>query len=103
MKLPPGETNPNKHPLCQADKCIEVKGARGTVQLKISDTCPECKNYDVDVADEVFPRLDDPVKGRVKVSWRFVKCSMYEKEEVEENEATIISEEFMDDMDIVTI
>lgn len=81
MKLPPGETNPNKHPLCKPDKCIEIRGSRGTVQLKISDTCAGCKNYDVDVADEVFPRLEDPAKGRVKVTWRFINCNFVEMTE----------------------
>lgn len=74
MALPPGMTNPNNHPLCAADKCIEIQGARGSVKLKISDTCSGCKTYDVDVAGEIFPRLDDPNKGRVRVSWRFVNC-----------------------------
>lgn len=86
MKTPPDQPNPNKHPLCAADKCIEIRGARGTVQLKISDTCPECKSFDVDIADEIFPRLDDPIKGRVKVSWKFVRCTMLEGESVKFNE-----------------
>lgn len=74
MALPPGMTNPNNHPLCAADKCIEVHGERGSVKLKISDTCEGCANNDVDVADQIFPLLDDPVKGRVRVTWRFVSC-----------------------------
>lgn len=86
MQLPPGQTNPNNHPLCAADKCIEIKGVRGTVQLKISDTCPECAAYDVDVADEIFPRLDDPQKGRVKVSWQFINCNLLEGESIKFNE-----------------
>lgn len=74
MKTPPNDHNPNHHPLCRPEHCVQVYGARGSVVLKISDTCPECKDNDVDVADEVFPRLDDPVKGRVKMTWKFVDC-----------------------------
>jgi expansin (peptidoglycan-binding protein) len=85
MKNPPGG-NPNKHPLCASNKCIEIRGSRGTVQLKISDTCPACKTYDVDVADEIFPKLEDPNRGRVKVQWRFIGCNMLEGESVKFNE-----------------
>lgn len=74
MQLPPGVTNPNKHPLCNADRCIEVTGKRGRVVLKISDTCMGCATNDVDVADTVFPMLDEPNLGRVKASWQFVNC-----------------------------
>lgn len=74
MQLPAGMTNPNKHPMCNADRCIEVTGRRGRVVLKISDTCWGCAKDDVDVADTVFPMLEDPKLGRVKVSWRFVNC-----------------------------
>lgn len=74
MALPAGMTNPNNHPLCAAQYCIRVHGARGSVVLKVSDTCWGCVNDDVDVADTVFPMLDDPVKGRVKVTWNFVDC-----------------------------
>lgn len=74
MALPPGLTNPNNHPLCAPHKCIEIHGARGSVTLKISDTCWGCRDNDVDIADEIFPRIDDPSKGRVKVQWKFVSC-----------------------------
>lgn len=74
MKLPPGVTNPNKHPKCAADVCVQVYGKRGSVVLKVSDTCWGCKDNDVDVADTVFPFLDDPKMGRVPVKWNFVNC-----------------------------
>lgn len=66
--------NPNNHPLCAADKCIQLWGRRGSVVVKISDTCEGCKGDDVDVADSVFPLLDDPNLGRVPVTWEFVNC-----------------------------
>lgn len=74
MKLPPGMTNPNNHPLCKPNRCIKVTGSRGTVVLKISDTCWACAKDDVDVAHTVYPMLEDPIRGRVKVSWKFVNC-----------------------------
>ncbi|CAH1728386.1 unnamed protein product [Chironomus riparius] len=75
MALPASITNPNKHPLCAWNRCIKVTGKRGSVVLKISDTCWACGYNDVDVADTVFPFLDDPVKGRVKINWEFTDCS----------------------------
>jgi len=74
MNLPPGQTNPNNHPMCAADKCLRIYGARGSVVLKISDTCEGCRDDDVDVADSVFPLLDDPNRGRVRMNWEFVNC-----------------------------
>jgi hypothetical protein len=60
MQLPKNITNPNNHPLCGNDFCIKVNGKRGSVVLKVSDTCYGCKQHDVDVADKIFPLLDDP-------------------------------------------
>ena len=75
MKLPDGEINPNNCPLCKDNVCVQVYGARGSVVLKVSDTCGACKTYDIDVADSVFPYLDDPAEGRVKATWEFVDCA----------------------------
>ncbi|KAG5669871.1 hypothetical protein PVAND_000162 [Polypedilum vanderplanki] len=69
-----GSANPNKHPLCAKNRCIKIKGARGSLKLKISDTCPPCKYNDVDMADSLFHLIDDPAKGRVKIYWDFVDC-----------------------------
>lgn len=74
MALPAGMTNPNNHPYCAPEHCVQVWGPRGSVVLKISDTCWGCNTYDVDVADSVFPMLDDPNKGRVRMNWNFVNC-----------------------------
>lgn len=74
MKLPTNITNPNNHPKCTEPHCVRVNGKRGSVVLKVSDTCYGCRPYDVDVSDRVFPLLDDPNKGRVVMNWKFVDC-----------------------------
>lgn len=74
MKLPARSTNPNKHPFCDEKYCIKVNGKRGSVVLKVSDTCSGCKPHDVDVADRIFPLLDDPKRGRVAMTWQWVDC-----------------------------
>jgi hypothetical protein len=76
MQLPPNVTNPNKHPLCGPNACAKIHGPLATVVLKISDTCMGCKDDDLDVADTVFPMMDDPSKGRVPMDWEFVDCSV---------------------------
>lgn len=75
MHTSPDDPNPNHDPLCGPEYCVQIFGQRGSVVLKISDTCPPCNDFDVDVADEVYGRLDDPSKGRVKMSWQFVNCN----------------------------
>jgi hypothetical protein len=73
MKVPP-DGNPNHCAMCADNVCIKVTGAKGSVVLKVSDTCEGCKTDDVDIADTVFPMLDDPAKGRVPCTWDFVDC-----------------------------
>ena len=68
-------TNPNNHPLCSANYCIQVRGPNGVVNLKVSDTCPSCKAYDIDIANTIYNQVSDPNKGRVQVTWEFVDCS----------------------------
>jgi len=76
MKLPKNITNPNNHPLCAEQHCVKINGKRGSVVLKVSDTCYGCRPYDVDIADKIYPLLDDPRKGRIKMTWRFIDCKL---------------------------
>lgn len=75
MVLPEYDSNPNDCPLCGESSCIQINGNRGSVVLKISDTCEGCGDDDVDVADSIFPLLDDPELGRVGMEWDFVDCN----------------------------
>ncbi|CAG9805199.1 unnamed protein product [Chironomus riparius] len=78
MKLPKNITNPNNHPLCEEQHCVKINGKRSSVVLKVSDTCYGCRPYDVDIADKIYPLLDDPRKGRIKMTWRFIDCKFLE-------------------------
>ena len=89
MKLPSNITNPKNHPFCMEHHCIKVNGKRGSVILKVSDTCSSCKSYDVDVAHKVFPLLDDPNKGRVKMTWNWIDCNKSPPGEVKNLEPNI--------------
>lgn len=88
MKLPVNITNPNNHPKCAETHCVQVSGKRGSVVLKVSDTCYGCKPYDVDVADFIFSLLDDPKKGRVKMTWKWVDCTKNPPGKLKNKEST---------------
>ena len=55
-------------------KCVSITGARGTAVARVVDKCPGCKSGDLDLSEELFPKIDDPAKGRVSISWSFVDC-----------------------------
>jgi rare lipoprotein A (peptidoglycan hydrolase) len=56
-------------------KCIEVKGPKGSVVVKVLDKCPECKKGAVDLSKSAFEKIADVSAGRVPSSWVEVPCS----------------------------
>ncbi|KAI9361054.1 RlpA-like double-psi beta-barrel-protein domain-containing protein-containing protein, partial [Pilaira anomala] len=59
--------NPNNNPNC--GKYINVKGPKGSVRVKIVDTCPPCVKGDVDLSYAAFAKIADMEKGRVPITW----------------------------------
>ncbi len=51
---------------------LQVNGARGSVIVRVVDLCPECQTGHLDLSYQAFQRIDDPVKGRVPITWRIV-------------------------------
>lgn len=51
---------------------IELTGPSGTVTVRITDQCPECLVGDVDLSQQAFALIADPVAGRVPITWRIV-------------------------------
>jgi expansin (peptidoglycan-binding protein) len=51
---------------------VHVNGAKGSVVVRIVDLCPECKAGHLDLSYEAFALVDDPIKGRVPITWRIV-------------------------------
>ncbi|UUU35568.1 lipoprotein A-like protein [Streptomyces sp. CA-210063] len=51
---------------------LHVKGPRGELTVKIVDRCPECAPGDVDLGQQAFARIADPVAGRVPITWTLV-------------------------------
>lgn len=50
----------------------KVTGPKGTVTVRITDECPECKPGDIDLSEQAFPLIADPVAGRVPITWQLV-------------------------------
>ncbi|KAI8979606.1 RlpA-like double-psi beta-barrel-protein domain-containing protein-containing protein, partial [Mycotypha africana] len=59
--------NPNNNPNC--GKYANVKGPKGTVKVKIVDTCPPCVKGDLDLSPAAFGKIADFADGRVAISW----------------------------------
>jgi expansin (peptidoglycan-binding protein) len=54
--------------------CAEVQGPKGTVVVRIVDSCPECKEGHLDLSREAFGQIANMVDGRVQTQWRLVSC-----------------------------
>lgn len=59
--------NPNNNPMC--GKYAKVKGPKGTVRVKIVDTCPPCKKGSLDLSPAAFMKIADLAAGRVPITW----------------------------------
>jgi hypothetical protein len=57
-------------------KCIKVVYQQKAAIVRVMDTCPECPDTNIDLADKLFTSLiGDLGKGRVQVQWGFVDCN----------------------------
>lgn len=61
--------NPNNNELC--GKTITAHGPKGSVTVKIVDTCPGCANGDLDLSPAAFSKIADMAQGRVPITWDF--------------------------------
>lgn len=51
---------------------VSVTGAKGTIQVRIVDLCPECEAGHLDLSQEAFALIDDIPLGRVPITWQVV-------------------------------
>jgi len=54
--------------------CAEVQGPKGTLVVRIVDSCPECAAGHLDLSREAFRQIANEVDGRVQTQWRLVSC-----------------------------
>ncbi|KAG1084906.1 hypothetical protein G6F42_021601 [Rhizopus arrhizus] len=59
--------NSNKNPNC--GRRITATGPKGSVTVKVVDTCPGCANGDLDLSPAAFAKIADMDAGRVPVTW----------------------------------
>ncbi|MBI2393940.1 MAG: hypothetical protein HYV09_30500 [Deltaproteobacteria bacterium] len=57
--------------------CVRVEGPKGTVTVRVVDSCPTCESRThVDLSESAFAKIAEPKDGRVKVRWQFVSCAV---------------------------
>lgn len=56
--------------------CVNVKGARGDVTVRIVDRCPGCERGHLDLSREAFAKIDEPIRGRVPIEYQLVPCNV---------------------------
>ena len=54
--------------------CLEVSAGSASVVVRVVDSCPGCKQGDLDLSREAFAKLAPMEKGRIQVTWRNVEC-----------------------------
>ncbi|CEP18843.1 hypothetical protein [Parasitella parasitica] len=59
--------NSNNNPNC--GRSITATGPKGSVTVKVVDTCPGCANGDLDLSPAAFEKIADLSAGRVPISW----------------------------------
>ena len=54
--------------------CIDVEGPKGSVRVRVVDSCPPCEKSHLDLSEQAFAKIADPVDGKVKITWKVVSC-----------------------------
>jgi expansin (peptidoglycan-binding protein) len=56
--------------------CVEVTGPKGTVKVRIVDSCPGCAHGDLDLSPQAFDMIADHAAGRVPITWHETGCDV---------------------------
>lgn len=56
--------------------CLLVQGPKGSVTVRVVDRCPGCAQGHIDLSQQAFAKIADPIQGVVQVTWRFVPCTV---------------------------
>ena len=61
-------------------ECLKVTGKRGTIVIRVVDSCPDCDTRDpvadLDLSQEAFKLVDDPNAGYVPITFQVVPCDV---------------------------
>ncbi|KAK9720778.1 hypothetical protein K7432_003934 [Basidiobolus ranarum] len=80
---------PRNSPACFS--CAMVHGPKGSVKVQIVDTCPSCKEGDLDLSPSAFEHIADLAQGRVHITWNYVTCGDATTNTSNDNSSTISS------------
>ncbi len=69
-------TDYNNSQACGACAQVTSKATGKSVIVKIVDRCPECKPGDIDLTQQMFAKIDNPTKGRIAITWKYVPCPL---------------------------
>lgn len=56
--------------------CFLVKGPKGSVTVRVVDSCPGCKEGHLDLSEQAFAKIADPVDGRVPITYQGTSCEV---------------------------
>lgn len=55
---------------------LHVTGPKATITVRIVDLCPECKAGHLDLSQEAFALIAEPVQGRVAITWQLISPAL---------------------------
>ncbi|WP_199728782.1 expansin EXLX1 family cellulose-binding protein [Corallococcus sp. CA053C] len=56
--------------------CVDIVGPKGTVRVRIVDSCPDCEKDHLDLSREAFAKVAEMKDGRVDITWTPVSCDV---------------------------
>nr|QGR27068.1 expansin-like protein 1 [Glaciozyma antarctica] len=54
--------------------CVRVKGPKGTVDVQITNKCPECPAGSLDLSKAAYSKIRAIKAGRIPITWNFINC-----------------------------
>jgi expansin (peptidoglycan-binding protein) len=57
-------------------ECVRVTGPKGTVTVRIVDSCPPCDHHHLDLSPSAFAKIADTAAGRVDITYQAVACNV---------------------------
>lgn len=54
---------------------IEVIGPKGTIQVRVTDLCPECQPGQLDLSRQAYEKIGDLDLGSAPIKWRIITAS----------------------------
>lgn len=56
--------------------CMKVTGPKGSVTVRVVDSCPGCDAHHLDLSEEAFAKIADLKAGRVNITYQGIACDV---------------------------